>query len=110
VLPTPQLRRLRKALPHVDLCNLYGPTETNVCTWYRVPASMDDWPDDSPIPIGAVCDHLRGFVVDDAGREVARGEEGTLWIAGPNLMQGYYGDPARTCAVLTRHPAGGGEI
>ena len=50
VFPTPQLRRLRRALPGVRLYNLFGPTKTNVCTSYEVA----DIPDEAtaPIPIG----------------------------------------------------------
>ena len=36
VFPTKELRRLRELLPEADLWNLYGPTETNVCTYHRV--------------------------------------------------------------------------
>ena len=33
------LRQLAAAIPHADLYNLYGPTETNVCTYYKVQAN-----------------------------------------------------------------------
>ena len=36
VFPTKYLRQLMAALPHVRFSNLYGPTETNVCTYYHV--------------------------------------------------------------------------
>ena len=35
VFPTAHLRELMQLLPHVRFANLYGPTETNVCTWWR---------------------------------------------------------------------------
>jgi L-proline---[L-prolyl-carrier protein] ligase len=106
VFPTPQLRRLRRALPNVRLVNLFGPTETNVCTWYEVPP---DLPDDlvAPIPIGVGCDNLETFVIDDAGLEVtAPGVEGTLWAKGGNVMAGYWNDPARTAKMLQPDPRG----
>jgi amino acid adenylation domain-containing protein len=107
VFPIAQLRRLRRALPGVRLANLFGPTETNVCTWYEVPA---DLPDDrvQPVPIGKACEHMETFVLGDDGREiVAPGVEGTLWAKGGNLMAGYWNDPARTAAVLAPDPRGG---
>jgi amino acid adenylation domain-containing protein len=109
VFPTPQLRRLRRALPHVTLCNLFGPTETNVCTYYEVPA---DIPDDqtAPIPIGKACEHMETFVLDDEGREVGVGVEGTLWARGGNLTSGYWNDPARTAATLRPEPRGRGGL
>ncbi len=103
VFPTPQLKRLRRAAPHARLVNLFGPTETNVCTYYEVPSSI---PDDrvAPIPIGIACEHMETFVVDDEGRSPAN--EGTLWVRGGNLMSGYWNDPARTEATLRSDPRG----
>src|SRR5215471_597526 len=37
VFPVPVLRRLMNSLPRPEYFNLYAPTETNVCTYYRVP-------------------------------------------------------------------------
>ena len=40
VFPIKYLRLLKSLLPHPRYLNLYGPTETNVCTWYEVPAEF----------------------------------------------------------------------
>jgi acyl-CoA synthetase (AMP-forming)/AMP-acid ligase II len=40
-------------------------------------------------------------VVDEDGREVARGETGELWVKGPGVLDGYHGDPDATSKVLT---------
>jgi amino acid adenylation domain-containing protein len=105
VFPTPQLRRLRRAVPAIRLTNLFGPTETNVCTYYDVP---DDIPDDrtTPIPIGRRCEHLETFVMGDEGAEVGAGMEGTLWVKGDNLMEGYWNDSTRTAETLMADPRG----
>ena len=57
VFPIASLRRLRAAWPRTRMWNLYGPTETNVCTAYPIPDSI---PDDrnEPYPIGRVCPPL----------------------------------------------------
>jgi acyl-coenzyme A synthetase/AMP-(fatty) acid ligase len=107
VFPIAQLRRLRRALPGVRLANLFGPTETNVCTWYEVPEEL---PDERvlPVPIGKACEHLETFVLGDDGREIREpGVEGTLFAKGGNLMLGYWNDPAKTAAVLGPDPRGG---
>ena len=69
VFPIAPLRRLRALWPASEFWNLYGPTETNVCTAYRVP---DTIPDDrtTPFPIGTACPPLLGRVVDEQGHDV----------------------------------------
>jgi acyl-coenzyme A synthetase/AMP-(fatty) acid ligase len=106
VFPTPQLRRLRRALPNVGLFNLFGPTETNVCTYYKVPPTI---PEDrtAPISIGKACEHMETFVLNDAGEVVGEGVEGVLWAKGGNLMSGYWNDPKRTAATLVPDPRTG---
>jgi amino acid adenylation domain-containing protein len=103
VFSTPQLRRLRRALPRAGMYNLFGPTETNVCTYYEVrqeiPAERT-----APIPIGRACEHMETFVIDDTGKEVGVGLEGVLWAKGDNLMSGYWNDAARTAATLVPDP------
>lgn len=105
VFPTKYLRRLMEAIPHAEYHNWYGPTETNVCTWYRV----DDLPADQtePIPIGRACANSEVFAVTDEGRLAGVGEEGELYVRGPTLMEGYWGLPERTRTVLVPHPLGG---
>lgn len=105
VFPIAQLRRLRRALPSVQLANLYGPTETNVCNYYIVPKDMPD-NQSAPIPIGKVCEHMEGFILNEEGSEVTEGKEGTLWIKGDNLMQGYWNNPERSSKDLREDPRG----
>ncbi|HVZ32383.1 MAG TPA: AMP-binding protein, partial [Polyangiaceae bacterium] len=53
VFPIAQLKSLKGQLPHPRYLNLYGPTETNVCTFYELPAVLDDFV--RPVPIGKPC-------------------------------------------------------
>jgi acyl-CoA synthetase (AMP-forming)/AMP-acid ligase II len=87
-----------RRLPRTAFFNLYGPTETNVCTYYEVPALPDDRTDD--IPIGRACANTEVFAVDDAGRVVGPGEVGELLVKGPTVMMGYWNLPDRTASVL----------
>ena len=94
VFPIPGLRAIKASWPRARYFNLYGPTETNVCTYYEIPERI---PDDriDPFPIGRICPPLRGRVVDERGGDVRAGEEGELVIAGPGVMSGYWNLPDR---------------
>ncbi len=104
VFPTQYLRRLMALLPRPRFYNLYGPTETNVCTFYEVPPLPPE--QEEPIPIGKRITGVEVFAVNDAGRLAGRGEVGELYVRGPTVMQGYWNDPGRTAEVLVRDPFG----
>jgi amino acid adenylation domain-containing protein len=105
VFPVPQLRALKKLLSKPRYFNLYGPTETNVCTCHPIPSLV---PEDrtEPYPIGRTCAHLRSRVVDSGDRVVPRGEEGELLIAGPGIMSGYWNLPERNAVAFVRDQDG----
>lgn len=96
VFPVPQFQRLLGFWPNARYFNLYGPTETNVCTWFEVPtvgAILNDMP---TFPIGNICDPNKGMVVDASDNEVRPGMTGELLVAGPNVMQEYWNLPEQT--------------
>jgi non-ribosomal peptide synthetase component F len=95
VFPIGPLRRLRNAWPDARMWNLYGPTETNVCTAYQIPTTI---PVDrtEPFPIGTVCSPLRARVVDEHGRDVPPLTLAELVVAGPSVMRGYFGQSELT--------------
>jgi amino acid adenylation domain-containing protein len=105
VFPIAPLRRLRALWPEADFWNLYGPTETNVCTAQPIPRVI---PDDraGPFPIGTVCPPLRARAVDESGRDVTAGTVGELLIAGPGVMRGYFGQPELTARAFLRDDDG----
>lgn len=105
VFPVKYLRQLMTLVPHARFANLYGPTETNVCTWYDVPPLDDDVTE--PIPIGVAVANDEVFAIKDDGGRAESGEVGELYVRGATVMRGYWGDPERTARGLVPDPFGG---
>ncbi len=84
VFAGPDVARLQAAIPQAVCANLYGPTETNVVTWYRVPRDFDG---SQPLPIGHPCPYATVMV--DA-------PTGELLAGGDSLMSGYWGRSEET--------------
>src|SRR6266576_2116087 len=99
VFPIKYLKLLKSLWLHPRYFNLYGPTETNVCTFYKVPRIIPD-PQAEPVPIGKACPYCEPLVVNEADTEVAKGAEGELCIAGPSVMKGYWNLPEKTAKAF----------
>jgi amino acid adenylation domain-containing protein len=92
VFPVKHLRHIVSLWPSAAYYNLYGPTETNVCTFARIPTPI---PADrsEPYPIGQACAHCEPLMLDEGLEPVANGGEGLLYIAGPSVFEGYWNRP-----------------
>jgi acyl-CoA synthetase (AMP-forming)/AMP-acid ligase II len=97
VFPNKYLRQLMAVAPQARFANLFGPTETNVCTWLEVSQSPDG---DTPLSIGRACPYDEALVLDEGLRPVPAGGAGELWIRGASVMHGYWGRPERTALAL----------
>jgi O-succinylbenzoic acid--CoA ligase len=96
-MPVATIDALAARLPGLTLLNAYGATETTS------PVTM--------MPTGLTREHADSVGValpaadiramDDDGREVATGETGELWIGGPMVVPGYWGNPEATAASFT---------
>jgi acyl-coenzyme A synthetase/AMP-(fatty) acid ligase len=96
-----------KAAPNSIVENVYGPTELTVCcTAYRVdPATVAALADNGLVPIGEPLPGMRALVVDDHLRPVEPGEVGELLMTGPQVADGYWGDPGLTRQVFVTPPS-----
>ncbi|MFE7311646.1 amino acid adenylation domain-containing protein [Streptomyces sp. NPDC057555] len=102
VFPADDLHRLHRHWPGKRFLNLYGPTETNVCTAYELPPPGTGTPV-TPAPIGrASCGNdvtIRPLdnppEDDDTDRTTrsAHSVTGELAVSGPTVMLGYWNQP-----------------
>ena len=100
------IRELMLVLPHVRFSHMYGPAETNGCTYYNLPGPPED--DLAPIPIGRMCEGMQGLIVN-GDQEVEPGEPGELAVRTPTMMRGYWQKPEITESVLMRRRKAGIE-
>ncbi|CAN5227381.1 D-alanine--poly(phosphoribitol) ligase [soil metagenome] len=95
------------AAPNSVVENLYGPTEATIaCTAHR-------WERNSPggangfVPIWDPLGATEARVVDDRLREVCPGAAGQLLLGGPQVVEGYWDDPAATARSFVTMPGEG---
>jgi amino acid adenylation domain-containing protein len=102
-LPPSDVAALFRAAPDIRLLNVYGPTESNVCTVHemREPPAPD-----ATIPIGRVLPGAEIVVVDDSLAAVSPGQTGQLLVRGSMLMRGYL-DAEQTARAMVQTPDGG---
>jgi amino acid adenylation domain-containing protein len=84
VFPAPTLAKLQATAPEALCANLYGPTETNVVTWCRVPDKFDGV---QTLPIGHACPYAEVRINESSGELLAGGD---------SLMRGYWNRPEET--------------
>ncbi len=95
ILPVKYLRRLKGHMKGAVFYNIYGQTEANSSTFYRVDnvPENDEW----RIPVGKPFPNFEVFVLDEEGQFVENpGGEGELYVQGPTVALGYWGDEERT--------------
>ena len=84
---------------YFQLYNAYGPTE---CTIFSTIYPVSRY--EKNTPIGKPLDALRLYVVDQQGKLVENGQEGELWISGPQVARGYLNRPEQNAQAFTTNP------
>jgi len=74
------VHQLQKLFPQARLANLYGPTETNVCTWYNIPREGKIQTRNGIVAIGQACPYA----------QVSINPQNILQVQGQTVMLGYW--------------------
>lgn len=82
-------------MSEVTIC--YGMTETSPVS---MQSHVDDPFDKRVNTVGRIHPHVEVKIIDAEGRIVPRGTPGELCTRGYSVMQGYWGDPAKTAEAI----------
>src|SRR2546423_1513370 len=97
VIPVELVEKMRGVLGFETVITGYGLTEAcGIATMCR----HDDDPETIATTSGRAIPGVEVQVVDDDGKEVARGDAGEIVVRGYNVMLGYYDEPAETKATV----------
>lgn len=86
-----------QAITHAPLLEAYGLTETSPCVTIN-PINLKSFNGTIGLPVSStdVC------ILDNDQRELPQGEAGELAVKGPQVMKGYWNNPAETAKVFTK--------
>jgi amino acid adenylation domain-containing protein len=93
--PVEHIKRLRTAMPHVQIYSMFGLTECKRIS-YLPPEKVDQKPDS----VGKAMPNCEVFIVDEDGEPVRTGDVGELVVRGTNVMQGYWNAPKQTAKTF----------
>jgi acyl-CoA synthetase (AMP-forming)/AMP-acid ligase II len=89
-MPEATIARLAALLPNLQLMNAYGATETSAGIALMPFGDTAHRPDS----VGKIVPCAEVRIMGEAGREVAPGETGEIWIKGPMVVPGYFANDA----------------
>ncbi len=95
-MPLATIAELRRRLPKMALCEVYGLSETHS------PATilLDEEFSTKPGSVGRPLPCMEARVVDEHGRDVPVEQPGELWLRGSLVTTGYDRDPEATAAAI----------
>lgn len=91
------VRNLQKR--RYEIINVYASSEgCALISYYRIKDSRKEY------PIGKVVKGLKYYIVDEEGTQVTQGQDGELWIAGPQISPGYLHRPQQSELHFVNNP------
>ncbi|NLV98126.1 MAG: amino acid adenylation domain-containing protein, partial [Desulfovibrionales bacterium] len=100
------LRLIRAKAPHLQIFNMYGPTEATVeCVAGRIDEEVTDI-----VPIGRPVANAQAYILDPQGHLQPVGVPGELCVGGVQLARGYLNRPELTRERFIANPFGEGRL
>jgi acyl-CoA synthetase (AMP-forming)/AMP-acid ligase II len=90
------IHRARELLPHLELIQVYGLSETGFLTGLQDREHTEE----RLLSCGRACPGIDLRVVDESGKEVGTGRPGEVVVRGANVMRRYWNDPEETAAAF----------
>lgn len=98
-----EVQDLQGRMPQLRVVQAFGHSESILCCFKELHRPPEN--EQGRVSIGRAFGDMEMFALDDAGELVtAPGELGELWIRGPALFSGYFGDPATTSERMVPDP------
>ena len=95
--PIEVMKRVVSDMGMKEVTIAYGMTETSPVSFQ---SSTDDPLERRVSTVGRIHPHVEVKIADEAGRTLKPGERGELCTRGYSVMQGYWGDEARTAEAI----------
>lgn len=95
--PMEVMKRVIEDMGMREITIAFGMTETSPVSFQ---SHVDDEITRRVTTVGRVHPHLEAMIVDGTGNVVPRGVAGEVLVRGYAVMQGYWGDPARTAEAV----------
>lgn len=96
-MPAAWSREMLERWPHLELVHGYGLTEFGCACSFLPPAMITDFGES----VGYAAPFAELRVVGEDGRDVAQGESGEVWVAGPTRMTEYWRRPEANAEKLS---------
>ena len=98
------LQKLQQLAPNMTIINHYGPSETTVGITTDQRCTNEDY-----FPLGRPLANTDLYILDRNLQPVAIGERGELYVGGPALAHGYYGQADQTTEAFIPNPFARGD-